>query len=244
VDLKRIIVRAFGLRAFQLAAPDWTMNQRFDIQAAVPAGAKKEQFEVMLQNLLIDRFHLAFHRELREMTRYELLVADGGPKLKEVQQPAPPANEPKPAPPTLADRKAMRSQPVDKDGYPIRTTPGFSNVNGKARFYQPQGPVDSMLLMLDMTLDEPVVNATGLTGTYEIELHWGQAPMYGQIGAAQARAAGGLSTAPPQTASDVAPAGPTIQQALRTQLGLKLQLKKGPMPMLVIDHVDRTPTEN
>src|ERR1700722_16737035 len=42
VDLKRIIVRAFGLRPFQLAAPDWTENQRFDIQAAVSAGGTKE----------------------------------------------------------------------------------------------------------------------------------------------------------------------------------------------------------
>src|SRR4051794_37456832 len=68
VDLKRIIVRAFGLRPFQVAAPDWTQYQRFDIQATVPPGATKQQFEAMLQGLLIDRFHLAVHREQREKT--------------------------------------------------------------------------------------------------------------------------------------------------------------------------------
>jgi uncharacterized protein (TIGR03435 family) len=239
VDLKRIIVRAFGLRPFQVAAPDWTDNQRLDIQAVVPAGATKEQFEAMLQNLLVDRFHLGFHRELRNSTRYELLVAEGGPKLKEAQ-----VGEAARDPSTAPDPVKMRDLPLGKDGYPIRTTRGFTNVNGRARFYEPQGPIENLLPLLNMVMDEPVVDSTGLKGNYEIEMHWGQAPLFGQIQAAQTRANSGLSPAATVTAPDVGPGGPSIQQALHDQLGLKLQIKKGPMETVVIDRIDRAPTEN
>jgi len=240
VDLKRIIVWAFGLPPFQVAAPDWTDNQRLDIQAVLPLGATKEQFEAMLQNLLIDRFHLGFHRERRDVTRYELLVAEGGPKLKEAQagDAAPlPSKAPNPV-------KKMRDFRLDKDGYPILTTRGFSNVNGRARFYEPQGPIESLLPLLNMIMDEPVVDSTGLKGNYEIEMHWGQAPLFGHVRAQQTQANGGLSPTGAVTAPDVGPGGPSIQQALRDQLGLKLQRKKGPMETLIIDRIDRVPTEN
>lgn len=239
VDLKRIIVRAFGLRPFQVAAPDWTDNQRLDIQAVVPAGATKEQFEAMLQNLLIDRFHLTFHRELRDATRYELLVAEGGPKLKEAQ-----AGDAAPVPSKAPDPVKVKGPLLGKDGYPIQTTRGFSNVDGRARFYEPHGPIESLLPLLNMIMDEPVVDSTGLKGNYEIEMHWGQAPLFGRIRAAQTGANGGLLPAAPVTAPDVGPGGPSIQQALHDQLGLKLHIKKGPMETLIIDRIDRVPTEN
>jgi uncharacterized protein (TIGR03435 family) len=251
VELKRIIRIAFGLRPFQVAAPDWTQDERFDIQARVPSGATKEQFKAMLQNLLIERFHLAFHRELREMTIYELLVAEGGPKLKEAQDTAAPPDpaSPNPTSPDPGGRPgltAKKNMPLDKDGYPITNTPGpgtgavLNRVDGRTRFYQPHGPVEGLLPMLEMTMDQPVVDATGLKGTYEIELHWvGESLIGGQMrtAMAQARANTGL---PP----DPGPSGPTIQQALRDQLGLKLELKKGPVETLVVDRADKVPTEN
>jgi uncharacterized protein (TIGR03435 family) len=248
VDLKRIIVRAFGLRPFQVAAPDWTQSQRFDIRAAVPSGAAKEQFEAMLQNLLIERFHLAFHREPREMTRYDLLVAEGRPKLKEAQDTAAPSEEAAPARPGLPDHPtAVKNGQLDTDGYPSVTTQGWRTVNGRARFYQPHGGVEGLLPMLEMMMDNPVADATGLKGTYEIEMHWvGESPISGQMRAAmgQARANAGVSPAAQEMAPDAGPSGPTIQQALRDQLGLKLELKKGPVETLVVDRVDKVPTEN
>lgn len=58
---------------------------------------------------------------------------------------------------------------------------------------------------------------------------------------AQARANAGPSES---TAPEVGPRGPTLQQALRDQLGLKIESKKGPIDMLVIDHIEKTPSEN
>jgi uncharacterized protein (TIGR03435 family) len=101
--------------------------------------------------------------------------------------------------------------------------------------------------MLEMMMDNPVADATGLKGTYEIEMHWvGESPISGQMRAAmgQARANAGVSPAAQEMAPDAGPSGPTIQQALRDQLGLKLELKKGPVETLVVDRVDKVPTEN
>jgi uncharacterized protein (TIGR03435 family) len=234
VDLNRIIVRAFGLRPFQVAAPDWTLNQRFDIQAAIPAGTTKKQFEEMLQNLLIDRFHLAFHREPRETSRYELVVAAGGPKLKDALDTGVPPEE-------TAPGAGVKDMKLDKDGYPIRPTQGWSMSDGRGRFFEPHGGLDRLVLTVEMMMGQPVVDATGLKGTYEIEMHWvGESPFSAQRKAAMAQAGGSASG----TAPDPGPRGPTIQQALRDQLGLRLELKKGPMETVVIDRVDRVPTGN
>jgi uncharacterized protein (TIGR03435 family) len=138
-------------------------------------------------------------------------------------------------------------RPLDKEGYPITTTPGWTMVDGRARFYEPHGGVDHMLLMLEMMLGKPVADATGLKGTYEIEMHWvGESPFSGQMRGmmAQARANAGATAGSPEAAPDPGPKGPSIQQALRDQLGLKLELKKGPVETLVVDHVDKVPTEN
>ena len=83
ISLSNLVTLAYGVRFYQLSAPDWTMTTRFDLRATVPAGTTKEQFATMMQNLLADRFKLVAHRETREIQRYELAVAKNGPKFKE-----------------------------------------------------------------------------------------------------------------------------------------------------------------
>ncbi len=56
-------------------------DHRYTILATMPSGTTKEQFHLMLQNLLVERFHLKFHREVRSFRGFELSVAPGGPKL-------------------------------------------------------------------------------------------------------------------------------------------------------------------
>lgn len=82
-------------------------------------------------------------------------------------------------------------------------------------------------------IDRPVVNLTGLEGAYDIKLDWVPRPLGGNA------ATDGAIPA----ASDVA-AGATVFDALDKQLGLKLEERKQPMPVIVIDHVERVPTEN
>jgi len=76
--LWNILQASYGIRSYQITGPAWLHDARFDISAKIPEGATREQFKLMLQNLLEDRFKLAIHREKKEMAIYELVVASGG----------------------------------------------------------------------------------------------------------------------------------------------------------------------
>jgi uncharacterized protein (TIGR03435 family) len=85
ISLAGLIMRAYGLQVDrQLDGPEWTHSVFFDIDAKMPEGAAKEQIPRMLQTLLADRLKLAVHQESRIMPVYQLTVAKGGLKVKEV----------------------------------------------------------------------------------------------------------------------------------------------------------------
>jgi len=88
VSLKQLIERAYNVRDYSLAGPDWLDNVRLDIVAKPPAGTEKDQLQPMMRTLLIDRFKLQTHREPKTLSAYALLVAKGGTKLS-------PSGEPK-----------------------------------------------------------------------------------------------------------------------------------------------------
>jgi uncharacterized protein (TIGR03435 family) len=83
VALFTILRNVYDAWPFQISGPDWLGLEAFDITATLPDGTTKEQFHEMLLNLLAERFHLKLHRESREVSGYELLVARSGSKLKE-----------------------------------------------------------------------------------------------------------------------------------------------------------------
>jgi uncharacterized protein (TIGR03435 family) len=84
-SLKELIKMAYSVQDFQISAPDWLGSAKFDIVAKIPAGAPKDQRPAMMQALLAERFHLAVHRESKEMPAYALVLAKSGPKLQQVE---------------------------------------------------------------------------------------------------------------------------------------------------------------
>jgi uncharacterized protein (TIGR03435 family) len=107
-------------------------------------------------------------------------------------------------------------------------------MDGKARLFNPKMTLDQLAGQLGVQLGKPVTNATGLDGNYAIGIYW---------------QAGSMRVAPPSPDAAGAPVavepdGPTLEQAVEQQLGLKLQGKKGPVDVLVVDHVEKTPLEN
>ena len=82
MPLTTAIQQAFRVKPFQVAAPDWARESRWDILAKIPEGGSQEQIPEMLQALLADRFKLVIHHEQREQPVYELVVGKGGPKLE------------------------------------------------------------------------------------------------------------------------------------------------------------------
>ena len=83
MPLRALLVRAYGVKNYQVSEPGWMDSERFDVVAKVPDGATPEQFDLMLQKLLADRFRMTVHRETKELPIYALVVGKGGHKLKQ-----------------------------------------------------------------------------------------------------------------------------------------------------------------
>jgi uncharacterized protein (TIGR03435 family) len=189
----------------------------------------------MLLNLLKERFHLTYHTEKKDFDLYTLTVAKGGPKLND---PAPP-DGPLPEPPQSGT--IATPAPLDRDGFP-QLPAGRRNFQGRTqngvtrmtfRMYRP-GELAS-LLQFQLTPSR-VVDKTGLTGQYDFRLEFSTEGLPGPMGRA-------LAPPPPGESNQPEPA-PTLFAALEKQLGLKLDKSKTPLDVIVVDHMDKEPTEN
>ncbi len=217
-----VLSEAYDLQTFDYAGPEWLQNARFDFMAKVPAGTAKETFLMMLQNLLADRFKLAVHREKKEMSVYELTVAKNGPKFRESRpKDAPQDDDP---PPGRLQR--------DADGFPVLTRGmTMAVVPGHARLHLDNEPVSSLVRMLSGQLQGPVIDATGLKAKYDFQVSW----------SFEENNASALAGAP---AAMVDLYHPALIGAVQSQLGLRLEQKKGSIEVLVVDHIEKMPTEN
>ena len=245
VSIKDVIRQAYQVKDYQISGPDWLESQRFDINAKVPDGAPKEQIPQMLQNMLAERFKLSLHREKKELPAYAMVVAKGGPKLKESDPAAQPNFGPDgpPPPPPAAGRGGAPQFPPGARGMLMMRGPG--HLAGKGL------KMGAFSDMLSRFVDRPIVDETGLAGEYDFQLDWtpepgeGGAFRFGPPGGdgPQQHAAGEgappAGAAPPELA-----AAPPLQVAIQQQMGLKLDAKKLPIEILVIDHAEKAPTEN
>jgi len=212
-----VLYEAYDLLDFEYAGPTWVHNMRFDFTAKIPPGATKEMLRIMLQNLLTERFKLAVHREKKEMRVYELTAARNGPKFGESAR----ENAPQESGP------AGKLQ-QDKDGFPVLPT-GISAMaitSNRARLRSDNQPMAWLARMLAGQLEGPVIDATGLNGKYNFVVSW----------AFDENNTGG--------AAMLDPFRPALIGAIQSQLGLKLEQKKGQAEVLVIDHIERAPTGN
>src|SRR5262249_23471209 len=82
VTLSDLLPYAFRIKPYQLVAPSWIRDARWDVLATLPAGSTPDHVPEMTQGLLAERFKLEFHREKREQQVYELQVVPGGLKVE------------------------------------------------------------------------------------------------------------------------------------------------------------------
>lgn len=82
--LRVLIAVAYGVQSDQVTGPDWINSSLYSVEARVPEGATREQFNQMYQKLLSERFRLEIHRETKQVEGYDLVVAKSGFKLKEL----------------------------------------------------------------------------------------------------------------------------------------------------------------
>lgn len=258
LTLRDLIPIAFNLKPYQVSGPDWTNEQRFEVVGKLPEGAKAEQAPQMLQALLIERFKLKVHRETQERSVYALTVPKSGHKMKESPaEEAAPAAAPANAEPGAAIgpriRVATNANGATLNG-PNGTTRMTMTAGQGMRMEMSRMSMPALADTLTRMLDRPVMDMTDLTGNYQVALEISMEEMI-----ARARAAGALGNAGIAAGGAVPPAGPAgltpgfapaaglptdaVFKAVQ-ELGLKLESRKAPIEILVIDHVEKTPTDN
>jgi uncharacterized protein (TIGR03435 family) len=189
-NLQSLIARAYGVPYGKIrGGPVWLSSQHYDLAAKVEGNARltKKQMQLLLQNLLKERVHLAVHSERRVVPGYAMPIAKGGSKLK------------------------------PNTGAPFAGTDAGFDLK-----FQDASP-ELIAGIIEHAVRQPVVDKTGLAGTYDFHLIFTRDDH--------------PSDAPHQDFGD-------IFTAIQEQLGLKLVRQQVPVDYLVIDHVEKVPTEN
>jgi uncharacterized protein (TIGR03435 family) len=230
MTVKSVIQWAYGVQFFELINVDSpVLNERVDIEAKTerPVGSVME-IKQMLQPLLADRFKLAVHREMREMNALALVLArnDGklGPKMKKTQSQCDGLG--------TANTSSIVARPSATGDRPKpNDVPrcGFAP-SGVGRIVGTGLDMAGIVGLLAPSQRISIVDQTGLDGRYDIDVTYTPEP----FSAASLAQRGG--TPPPGV--NVDPNGPNLFTALEQQLGLKLQPKKLPVPVLIIDHIE------
>jgi uncharacterized protein (TIGR03435 family) len=204
-------------------APAWIGVEKYDIDTKedeatlqrlkpLPLYEQMDQVRLMVQSLLAERFQLRVSTQTKEMPVYALIVAKGGPKLKTVPVQPSDSNDGKPAGPHFTGVKMGK---------------GLAVAN-----YAPISLLVGLLSRQPELGGRTVLDETGLKGNFDWNLKWQPQNLAG-ISGGPAGAPPGADAAPPDTA------GPSLFTALEEQLGLKLTSTKGPVEVLVIDHVEK-----
>jgi uncharacterized protein (TIGR03435 family) len=249
VTLADLIPYAYRVKSFQVTGPSWMRESRWNIVAKLPEGSSQDQAPEMIQALLAERFKLTIHREKREQPVYELIVGKGGPKLE------PPASEDdaKQDPPGPFPGGPPFGGPMGATG--ARISPGQ---NCAMHMELNKSTMSAFADTLTPFLDRPVVDQTGLKDDYKITLDLPMEVMFAMMqnqgrGGGPGGGPGGPGGGPrgggpppgcpdPGTAASDASSAPIFQAV--QHLGLKLQPKKTPFDTIVVDHLEKTPTDN
>jgi uncharacterized protein (TIGR03435 family) len=221
LSLRRLLLVAYNLQDYQLTGdPPWADSEHYDIQAKAEGNPSVRDMEgPMLQVLLEDRFKLSIHRDTRQLPVYDLTVEKKGTKLQ--------------------SSKESSCVPYSADSPPSASAPGEPRPNfcglhmgydGSNRTLDGKGvTMTALASTLSRTylssLGRNVIDTTGLTGAYDVHLKW-------RIDSPSAPAGPNMTTTSDET-------GPSIFSALQEQLGLRLKPAKGPVEVLVVDHVER-----
>jgi bla regulator protein blaR1 len=214
--------------AMQAHLPKWAVNDRFDLEARFDPNATKDDLRLMMQALLAERFHLAAHFESREVPVLALVLVKAGrlgPRIRAHSEGAacdakwtmPPERNSPSVPPGEFLPKCGSVEAIAGPRHTVLL--GARNI-----------PLDHIATYLPLLHDfgRPVVDRTGIAGTFDFSLNWlpepGDPPILGPGASADAD-------------------GPGLLEALKEQLGLKLEPAKSVIQVLVVDHIEQ-PTPN
>ena len=231
LTLRDYIAMAYRIKSYQVVGADWLATDRFDVNAKLPEGSTVDQIPGMIQSLLTERFGLKFHREPKELPVYALVI--GKPPLRlTVSQVDPDA--------AAATGAVNISATGSAAGVAVNLGNGsfYTFAGGKFEGKKIAGRV--LADVLERYTDRPIIDATSLTGTYDFSFTI--TPEDYQTLLIRAAVNSGVFL-PPQALRLLDNGGDPMGDAL-SQLGLKLESRKAPVDLLVVDQVLRTPTDN
>ena len=225
ITLAQLLIYAYQVSDFQIeGGPEWIRMRHYDVEAKADRIRPASEMQLMVRRLLAERFNLKVHLETQERPRYALVFARSdrrlGPKLKQSAVDCPaivaargPDYKPPTAPPQAGDPPSCLFR---------------ARLGGGSQTMLIEGqPMSAIAKQLQPQAKRVVVDKTGLTGTWAVELE--TEPQ--------------LPVGIPADAFGVPREGLSLFTALPEQLGLKLESERGPVDVLVIDSAD-LPTSN
>jgi uncharacterized protein (TIGR03435 family) len=232
LSLRDYVRIAYQVRDYQVIGPDWVASERFDIHAKLPEGGRG-QFREMLQTLLRDRFQLKMHRESKEFPVYAVVAGKGGLKLKE--SPLDPETE--------GDGKGAVNVTATGGSGGTSASYGrgaaYSLANNK--FEARKLSMAQLAESLGRFIERPVVDMTELKGTYDLTLEF-TTEEYRALLIRTALSAG--VNLPPEVVRLLeGVSDESLFKGLQA-VGLKLESRKAPLEVLVIDSASKTPIQN
>jgi len=224
LPLKQIMLIAWDTAEDLIVGPKWMETERFDVVAKAPSDVSISGVNVdvdtlrgMLRALLIDRFKITTHTEEQPVNAFTLLANNRETRMKKA--------DPSSRSVCKRNTNTANRNPALGVGFTCTNTTMAQlaeRLAGMAPGYI-QG--------------HPVVDVTGLEDGWDFPLQWsGRGVIDAAVRAAESGPAGGVSADPNGAL--------TLFEAIEKQLGLKLEQQKQRLPVMVIDHIERTPTEN
>jgi uncharacterized protein (TIGR03435 family) len=266
LDLRTLVSLAYGVKPNQVTGPDWMASTRFDITAKMPGGATKDDANKMLQSLLEERFKLVAHRSTAEHPVLAIVQGKGPLKLKESAEKPVAIDENTPLRPgemkmdgqdgpirmsvnaangtavvdmglkgKMTQKLNPATQSVHMD-FSMTTLPGFAEM------------LTQMMSQMAGGATRPIVDMTDIKGNYDVSIEFPIAEIL-----AIARNAGmdlgavpggrGPGAGPADAASDPSGGASSLTDAVQA-LGLKLESRKAMVEQIVVDKIEKTPTDN
>jgi uncharacterized protein (TIGR03435 family) len=236
-SLRDYLARAYRTKVTMISGPDWTVSERFDILATLPAGGTPAQVPEMLQALLTERFQVKLHREKKDLPVYVLLTGKDPLKLKE--SPVDPnADADRDEPKGTTNATASGSEA----GVGVNLGHGSSYSFANNSFTATKLTMAQFTTQLERYADRPIVDMTGLSGQYDFALQFTPEDYRSML--MRVAISAGVSL-PPEAMRliDSTSGGAALGDAMQ-QIGLKLEARKAPLDVLIIDEALKTPTAN
>jgi uncharacterized protein (TIGR03435 family) len=232
-SLRDLIRIGWAVRDYQIESPSWLASARFNVSGKLNEGCTQKEVPGMLQALLAERFALKVRRGSKDLPVYNLVVRGDGLKIKES-----PREE-------SDDHRQNAPEQVKLAGGGGRG--GIVDYGGGSYFalphYRMEGrklAMDRLAALLAALTDRPVIDQTGLSGRYDINLELAE----DDYDAIMTRAGMSIGEAPsPGDLQQLATVGDPLPRVLRS-LGLDLKPGKGRVEVLFVDNVNKDPREN